>query len=163
MKIHISTFLLLFLILISSSCRKSVLSELDLESVSVLKVKVKIDEKRKGKRQVLVSIRDKTNHPVEFSNGDVFVNGDPTDFSLRTVLSTSRGYYYRTPGDIHEFAITIQWNKTESYSFMVDQNAGFPGFGNSIGWNISKGTKKFTITPAPFANNKIEVEYDVMK
>ena len=163
MKIHISTLLLLVLILISSSCRKSVLSELDLESVSILKVKVKIDEKRKGKRQLLVSIRDKTNHPVEFSNGGVFVNGDQTDFSLRTVLSTSRGYYYRIPRDVNAFEITIHWNKTESYTFMVDQDAGFQGFGNSIGWNISKGTKKFTITPAPFANSKIKVEYDVMK
>ncbi len=162
MKIRHSNYLIMVSIIILASCSKSVLSELEIDSASLLKVKVKIDEKRKKKRQLQVTIRDKTNHPVEFSNGGVFVNQEPTEFSSKTVISTSRGYNYRIPPDVHEFEITIYWNDSDSHTFMIDKDAGFPGFGNFIGWNITQGSENFTISPAPFAGNKIEVEYDIM-
>ena len=91
------------------------------------------------------------------------MNGDKTDFSLKTVNSTARGYNYRIPSGVHEFEITIEWNETDAYTFMVDQEAGFPGFSDMIGINITNGSKDFIITPAPFSGNKITVEYDILK
>ena len=145
------------------SCTKSVLSELELDAPDQLRVKVKIDEKRQRKKQLQVSIRDRTNHPVELGFGNVFVNGEPTEWSSRTVITTARGYNYRVPAGVDEFEITIYWNKSDSYTFMIDKDAGFPGFGNTIGWNISRGAERFVITPTPFADNRIVVEYDVMR
>lgn len=163
MKLRKSLFLLLALLIINS-CQKSVLSELVIEFPDAFTVKVKIEEKRKKKRQLQVSIRDKTNHPLEFSNGNVYVNGQDTEWSSRNILSQSRGYNYRIPGDEHEFEITIFWNAIDSYTFVVDKDAGFPGFeDNPVGWNLGGASEDFIITPAPFRDNKIEVSYDIMR
>lgn len=157
-------FLFLGSLVILSSCQKSVLSELVVELPETFIVKVKIEEKRKNKRQLQVSIRDKTNHPLEFSNGYVNVNGQVTEWSSRNILSQSRGYNYRIPEDEHEFEITIFWNAIDSYTFRVDEEAGFPGFeDNPVGWNLGGASKDFIITPAPFRDNKIEVSYDIMR
>ena len=144
------------------ACRPSVLNEIEIDSPTLFSVKVKIDEKRMRKRQLQVTIRDKNGNPVEFSNGRVIVNGEIASYGSQTVISTSRGYNYRIPSNTHEFQITIDWNPTDSYTFMVDQAAGFPGFENRMGWNIGKGRDRFIISPAPFRENRIVVEYDIM-
>ena len=124
---------------------------------------MKIDEKTRKRRWIQVEVRDKTNHIIEFSNGGVFINDDPTEFSSKTVVSVSRGYTYRVPAGIDEFLIVIQWSETDSYAFMIDEDAGFPGFSNYVGYNWTQGSKKFTITPAPFIDGKVVVEYDILK
>jgi len=164
MRLNKTIFLLLSFLFVLNSCQKSVLSELVVDVPESFTVKVKIEEKRKKKRQLQVSIRDKTNHPIEFSNGFVYVNGIQTEWSSRNILSQSRGYNYRIPGDQHEFEITIFWNSIDSYTFEVDKEAGFPGFeDNPVGWNLGGASEDFIITPAPFRDNRIEVSYDIMR
>ena len=163
MKISNISFVFIAIIILFTSCRKSVLSELEIESASILKVKVKIDEKTNNHRWVQVTVRDKTNHIVEFSNGAVIVNDEPTNFASKTVVSPSRGYNYRVPAGVETFEITIFWNETGSHTFMINQDTGFPGFSNKFGYNWTQGSDKFIITPTPFADGKIDVEYDIMK
>lgn len=96
-----SIILLISLVVLTASCRKSVLSDIDIDEPENLTVRVKIYEKRKKKRLIHVSIRDNTNHPVEFSNGTVLINQERAEFSLRTAVSSYRGYNYRIPADTH--------------------------------------------------------------
>lgn len=163
MKIQSTAILLLLTLLLLPACRKSVLNELVVDAANIFTVKVKIEEKRKNKRQLQVSIRDKTNHPMKFGTGDVYINGNDTEWSSRDIITRSRGYNYRIGDNEHEFEITIFWNAIDSYTFIVDKDAGFPGFKeNPVGWNINRNSKEFVITPAPFRDNQITVVYDIM-
>ena len=163
MKFGITCFVLLIAVLHLQSCRKSVLSELEITSVEALKVKVKIEEKTKKRRWIQVEVRDKTNHIIEFKDGGVFINNEPSEFCSKTVVTVSRGYVYQIPVDVDELEITIQWSSTDSYTFNINEDTGFPGFSNYFGYNWTQGAEEFVISPAPFANGNVLVEYDILK
>ena len=163
MKFGLTCCLLIFAILHLQSCRKSVLSELEIESAEAFKVKVKIEEKTNKRKWIQVEVRDKTNHIIEFSDGGVFINNEPAEFRSKTVVTVSRGYVYRIPGGIDEFEITIQWSSSGSYTFSINQDTGFPGFSNYFGYNWTPRAEEFIISPAPFAKGIVSVEYDILK
>jgi hypothetical protein len=163
MKRTLACFILILSVFHLQSCRKSVLSELEIESTESFKVKVKIEEKTNKRKWIQVVVRDKTNHVIEFSDGGVFINDNPTEFMSKTVVTVSRGYVYKVPSNMDEFEVTIQWNSTDAYTFSINENAGFPGFSNYIGYNWTQGAEEFVISPAPFADGKISVEYDILK
>ena len=163
MKFGITSLVLILAILHLQSCRKSVLSELEIETAAALKVKVKIEEKTNKRKWVQVEVRDLTNHIIEFKNGGVLINNEPSEFCSKTVVSVSRGYVYRIPEGVDELEITIQWSSSGTYTFNINQDAGFPGFSNYFGYNWTPSAEKFVISPAPFANGRVAVEYDILK
>ena len=163
MKFGFTSLVLITAILHLQSCKKSVLSELEIETAEALKVKVKIEEKTNKRKWVQVEVRDKTNHIIEFKDGGVFINDEPSEFRSKTVVSVSRGYVYKIPAGLDELEITIQWSSSGSYTFNINQDTGFPGFSNKFGYNWTQGAEKFVISPAPFAKGRVVVEYDILK
>ena len=163
MRFVITSFVLIIAILHLQSCRKSVLSELEIETAGALKVKVKIEEKTNKRKWIQVEVRDKTNHIIEFKDGAVLINDEPSEFCSKTVVTVSRGYVYKIPAGVDEFKITIQWSSSGSYTFNINQDTGFPGFSNYFGYNWTQGAEKFIISPAPFAEGRVLVEYDILK
>jgi hypothetical protein len=167
--IAMKSFLYVLLIVIISGCSESILSDIEIEDPSLLKVVVKVQQDEYNNKEVQVFIRDKNNHPVDMLNGEVLVNEHNAPYKRANIRAfNARGYIYEPANWEQSFKITIYWNQSEGYTFFVDKYSGFPGFivnypvSDSGQSSYATRNDSFTIYSAPFYRKSINVEYTIM-
>ncbi|TRX72498.1 hypothetical protein [Carboxylicivirga sp. M1479] len=162
-------YILILIAILSTSCSKSVLSDVEITDAHLLKVKVKIEQNINDEREVQVFIRDKNNKPIDLLSGRVIINEHIVAFDRAEVNAAgARGYIYRPYGNEQIFKISIYWNSYESHSFILSPQNGWPGFRYS---NCSCSYHNhepdylydsYSLKPAPFHNGEIDIVYNIM-
>ncbi|WP_066627805.1 hypothetical protein [Labilibacter marinus] len=161
-------FIYLAILLIFTSCGKSILSDMEITDPQAIKVKVKIEQGEPDEKEIQVYIRDTKNHPIEMLDGKVLVNNQRLSFERATVNAMgARGYMYTPFDDEDIFEITIYWNSHDKHTFVLSPATGWPGFySNADCGCVHDGYKEhesFEIKPAPFHDKLIEVSYNILK
>ncbi|MBK3516014.1 hypothetical protein [Carboxylicivirga marina] len=161
-------YLLILVAIFSTSCSKSVLSDMEISDPHLLKVKVKIEQNIHDEKEVHVFIRDKNNKPVDLLSGRVIINEHTLPFERAQVNAAgTRGYIYTPHYDEQIFKITIYWNSYESHTFILSPQNGWPGFkypNCSCTHNHDSDTiyNSYSLKPAPFYNHEIDIVYNIM-
>jgi hypothetical protein len=167
--IAMKSLLSVLLIVFISGCSESILSDIEINDPSLLKVVVKVQQDEYNNKEVQVFIRDKNNHPVDMLNGDVLVNEHNAEYKRASIKAlNARGYIYEPANWEQSFKITVYWNQQEGYTFFVDKYSGFPGF--RVNYPVYRSGQNsyatlndnFTIYSAPFYRKSIDVEYSIM-
>ncbi|WP_430814136.1 hypothetical protein [Carboxylicivirga sp. RSCT41] len=158
--------LLILVAIISTSCSKSVLSDMEITDPHLLKVKVKIEQNVHDEKEVQVFIRDKNNRPVDLLSGRVIVNEQAVRFDRAEVNAAgTRGYIYYPHYNEQIFKITIYWNSYDSHTFILSPQNGWPGFkypNCSCNYEPDQLNGSYSLKPAPFYNNEIDIVYNIM-
>ncbi|WP_439183052.1 hypothetical protein [Carboxylicivirga taeanensis] len=161
-------YLLILVALISTSCSKSVLSDMEITDPHLLKVKVKIEQNIHNEKEVQVLIRDRNNRPVQLLTGMVIVNECTTHFDRAEVNAAgTRGYIYRPYDHEQLFKITIYWNSYDSHTFILSPQNGWPGFRYPdcdchYPYEPEYISDHYALKPAPFYNQEIDVVYNII-
>lgn len=161
-------YILILIAILSTSCSKSVLSDMEITDPHLLKVKVKIEQNQYDEREVQVLIRDKNNRPIDLLSGKVIVNDHVVLFDRAEINSAgARGYIYHPYGDEHIFKITIYWNSYDSHTFILSPQNGWPGFGYpncscSYDHEPDYLYDNYALRPAPFYNHEISIVYNII-
>ncbi len=160
--------ILILVAILSTSCSKSVLSDMEITNPDLLKVKVKIEQNIHDEKEVQVFVRDKNNRPVDLLSGRVVVNEQSVPFDRAQVNAAgTRGYIYYPHYNEQIFKITIYWNSYDSHTFILSPQNGWPGFDYpncSCPDNHEPDyiTDSYSLKPAPFYNNEIDIVYNIM-
>ncbi len=160
-------YILILIAIISTSCSKSILSDMEITDPHLLKVKVKIEQNSDNEKEVQVFIRDKNNRPIDLLTGKVIVNECITRFDRAEVNAAgARGYIYRPYDDEQIFKITIYWNSYDYHTFVLSPQNGWPGFRYP---DCSCYTHEpdylydsYSLKPAPFYDNEIDIVYNII-
>lgn len=161
-------YLLILVAIISTSCSKSVLSDVEISDPHLLKVKVKIEQNVHDEKEVQVFIRDKNNKPVDLLSGRVIVNEQSVPFDRAQVNAAgTRGYIYYPHYNEQIFKITIFWNSYDSHTFILSPQNGWPGFRHpncscSNNYEPDQLYDNYSLRPAPFYNHEIDIVYNIM-
>lgn len=160
-------YLLILIAIISTSCSKSVLSDMEITDPYQLKVKVKIEQNSDDEREVQVFIRDRNNRPIDLLTGKVIVNECAVPFDRADVNAAgARGYIYRPYDDEQIFKITIYWNSYDYHTFILSPQNGWPGFRHSscscYDHEPTYLSDSYSLKPAPFYNQEIDIVYNIM-
>jgi hypothetical protein len=148
----------------------SVLSDMEISNPEVLKVKVKIVQNEYNEKEVQVFVRDHNNRPVDLYSGKVMVNGCRAPFERAQVHAAgTRGYIYVPDNWEQAFEISVYWNEYDAHSFYLGRNTGFPGFFYNEPYydcgcdgDVNYRHKNYDLKPAPFHDNRIQVEYKIL-
>ncbi len=161
-------YVLILMAIVSTSCSKSVLSDMEITDPQQLKVKVKIEQNIDDEKEVQVFIRDRNNRPVDLLTGKVIVNEYIVPFDRAEVNSANaRGYIYRPHFDEQIFKITIFWNSYDYHTFILSPRNGWPGFRYpdcSCHYNYEPDYlhDSYSLKPAPFYDNEIDIVYNII-
>ncbi|MBR8537473.1 hypothetical protein KDU71_18030 [Carboxylicivirga sediminis] len=160
-------YILILIAIISTSCSKSVLSDMEITDPHLLKVKVKIEQNVHDEREVQVFIRDRNNRPIDLLAGKVIVNEYMVPFDRAEVNAAgARGYIYQPCMDEQIFKITIYWNSYDSHTFILSPQNGWPGFRYpdcSCNYNDPDYIyDSYSLKPAPFYDHEIDIVYNII-
>lgn len=160
-------YLILLIGLSMASCSKSILSDMEITDPHLLKVKVKIEQNEHNEKEVQVFIRDKNNKPVEMMTGRVIVNDHAVLFDRAEVNAAgARGYIYYPYNYEQVFKVTVFWNSYDSHTFILSPSNGWPGFRYNCSCSSHNDPNfmrdDYSLRPAPFYNNEIEVVYNIL-